>query len=198
MHVLALTGGIASGKSMACQFLKQLVPGVVLFDCDQSVHRLLQNDPQVIAALIQEFGSTIQHSSGGIDRSLLRARAYDEPAARAKLEAILHKRVREECLDSLATAAKQGAACFIADVPLLFEKGFDFGQSQVILIAVSRSTQISRLRVRNGFDDRLIQSILAAQLPLQEKVSRADFVFWNEGPSTVLQSQLSRFVTAFS
>lgn len=198
MHVLALTGGIASGKSMACQFLKQLIPGMVLFDCDQSVHHLLQNDPHVISALIQEFGAAIQHSSGGIDRSLLRARAYDEPASRAKLEAILHQRVREECLDSLATAAKQGADCFITDVPLLFEKGFDFGQTQVILIAVSRSTQISRLKVRNGFDDRLIQSILAAQLPLQVKVSRADFVFWNEGPSTVLQSQLSRFVTAFS
>jgi transcription termination factor Rho len=76
---------------------------------------------------------------------------------------------------------------------LFFEKGFDFGQNQVLVVASSRSTQIQRLRARGGFDDALMDAILAAQLPVQEKMSRADVVFWNEGPPAVLRSQIRRF-----
>jgi transcription termination factor Rho len=79
----------------------------------------------------------------------------------------------------------------------LFEKGFDFGQTQVLVVASSRSTQIQRLKARNGFNDQLIESILAAQLPLQEKTSRADVVFWNDGPQAVLRSQVRRFSQAY-
>ena len=86
---------------------------------------------------------------------------------------------------------------FVADVPLFFEKGFDFGQSEVLVVASSRSTQIQRLKARGGFDDSLIESILAAQLPVQEKMSRADVVFWNEGPQAVIRSQIRRFAQAF-
>lgn len=198
MHIFAITGGIASGKSTACQFFKELIPSLVTFDCDRSVHHLLQSDPGTIALVVKEFGVGILNNSGGIDRKVLRERVYLDLASRESLEMIIHGRVREECLDSLAKAAKKGAEWFIADVPLLFEKDFFFGQTHSILIAVSRLTQISRLKVRNSFEDSLIESILAAQYPLNVKLSRADFVFWNEGPSAVLQSQIVRFVQAFS
>lgn len=198
MHVIALTGGIGSGKSQACRFLEQLIPSLVLFDCDLVVHQLLQSDARVIDQLVEAFGAGILHESGGIDRGQLRAKVYADASSRTRLEEIVHPRVREECLDSRVLAAKQGARWFVADVPLLFEKGFDFGQTQAIVIAVSRATQIRRIRTRNRLDELTIESILAAQLPLQEKLSRADLVFWNEGPSSVLHSQLSRFVTALS
>jgi transcription termination factor Rho len=94
-------------------------------------------------------------------------------------------------------AATRGADLFVADVPLFFEKGFDYGQSQVLVVASSRSTQIQRLKARGGFEDSLIEAILAAQLPVQEKISRADVVFWNEGPPSVIRSQIRRFAQAF-
>ncbi len=193
MRVMALTGGIASGKSTVCRLLREYLPSLVIFDCDAAVRRMLESVPEVAALIADAFGADALDESGRIDRHFLRGRVFADERARAQLEAILHPRVRQECLDSLEKAAMSGAACFLADVPLFFEKGFDFGQNQVLVVACSRSTQIQRLRTRGGFDDALIDAILAAQLPVQEKMSRADVVFWNEGPPAVLRSQIHRF-----
>jgi transcription termination factor Rho len=195
---MALTGGIASGKSTVCRVLRELLPSVVIFDCDTAVHRLLEADAEVAAIITEAFGDQALDAQGRIDRHFLRGRVFSDEAARLRLEAIMHPRVRQECLDSLEKAATRGADLFVADVPLFFEKGFDFGQSQVLVVASSRSTQIQRLKARGGFEDSLIESILAAQLPVQEKMSRADVVFWNEGPQSVIRSQIRRFAQAFT
>lgn len=197
MRVMALTGGIASGKSTVCRVLREMIPSVVIFDCDTAVHRMLEADAEVAAIISETFGDQALDGAGRIDRHFLRGRVFADESARLRLEAILHPRVREECLDSLEKAGTRGADLFVADVPLFFEKGFDFGQSQVLVVASSRSTQIQRLKARGGFEDSLIESILAAQLPVQEKMSRADVVFWNEGPQSVIRSQIRRFAKAF-
>ena len=197
MRVMALTGGIASGKSTVCRLLLDCIPKLEIFDCDAVVYRLLETDLKVAAALSQIFGIHVLDGLGRVDRQFLRERVFQDETARFQLESILHPRVRQECLDSRETAVTRGAELFVADVPLLFEKGFDFGQTGVLVVASSRSTQIQRIKVRNGFDDSMIESILAAQLPVQEKMSRADVVFWNEGPPSVLKSQIRRFAQAF-
>ena len=194
---MVLTGGIASGKSSVCRLLREWLPAVVIFDCDAAVHRMLESDPVVTSQIGEVFGSQALDARGQVDRHFLRGRVFAQESARICLEQILHPRVRQECLDSLAQAVKRGAELFVADVPLFFEKGFDFGQSQVLVVASSRSTQVQRLKARSGFDELLIESILAAQLPLQEKMSRADVVFWNEGPPTMLRAQVRRFTQAF-
>ncbi len=197
MKVVVLTGGIASGKSSVCRLLREWLPAVVIFDCDAAVHRMLESDPVVTSQIGEVFGSQALDARGQVDRHFLRGRVFAQESARICLEQILDPRVRQECLDSLAQAVKRGAELFVADVPLFFEKGFDFGQSQVLVVASSRSTQVQRLKARSGFDELLIESILAAQLPLQEKMSRADVVFWNEGPPTMLRAQVRRFTQAF-
>lgn len=193
MRVMALTGGIASGKTMTCGLLRESLPSLVIFDSDEAVRGLLENDPAVAAALSDAFGKEALGAGGQVDRDWLRGRVFSDTAARTTLESILHPKVRQECLDSLREAATRGVEFFVADVPLLFEKGFDFGQGQVLVVASSRSTQFRRIKARNGFDDQMIDSILAAQLPVQEKISRAGIVFWNEGPPSVLRSQVRRF-----
>jgi len=194
MRTMVLTGGIASGKSTACRFLQAWSPAIVIFDCDVSVRRLLESDVAVAEEIVAQFGAEARGSDQKIDRAFLREKVFADPARRLELEHILHPRVRKECLDSRDQAAKVGAEMFIADVPLFFETGFDFGQEQVLLVASSRQTQIERLKARNGFDSNLIGSVLAAQLPVEEKIYKADVVFWNEGPPAVLKSQLRRFV----
>ncbi|MGC4015246.1 MAG: dephospho-CoA kinase [Luteolibacter sp.] len=193
MHTCALTGGIATGKSTFCRLLGEEIPDVRIFDCDACVRDLLASDAVVAEQVARYFGAEALADGGGVDRSFLRARVFSNPASRLALEGILHPRVREECLASRALAVKEGRVLFVADVPLLFEKGFDFGQERSLLVAVTRATQILRLKARNGFDDDLVESILAAQLPLEEKVRRADMVFWNEGPPEILRSQIRRF-----
>ena len=87
---------------------------------------------------------------------------------------------------------------FVADVPLLFEGRFSFFQDLNLVVATSMETQRSRLKKRDHFDDALISSILAAQLPVMEKVARADLVFWNEGPQQVLERQIDHFIEAIT
>ncbi|MFD0892176.1 dephospho-CoA kinase [Luteolibacter ambystomatis] len=193
MRTFALTGGIATGKSTFCRLLEEEMPGARIFDCDASVRGLLAADAGVAAEVRGLFGDDAVDVEGCVDRAFLRQRVFADPAARLALEGVLHPRVREECLASRAAAAKEGQVLFVADVPLLFEKGFDFGQERSLLVAVTRATQILRLKARNGFDDALMEAILAAQLPIEEKMRRADIVFWNEGPPEVLRSQIRRF-----
>jgi transcription termination factor Rho len=197
MKVMVLTGGIASGKSTVCRVLAEFLPSAVIFDCDAAVHRILDSDPAVAALISEAFGSQALDPQGRVDRQFLRGQVFSDESGRLRLESIIHPRVLEECLDSRQRAATRGVKLFIADVPLFFEKGFDFGQNYVIVVASSLATQIQRLKARSGFDDLLIKSILAAQLPIQEKMSRADVVFWNEGPQAVLRSQIRRFAQEF-
>jgi len=197
MQVMVLTGGIASGKSTVCRFLREFLPSIVIFDCDAAVHRMLDGDSAVAEIISNAFGSQAMDGQGRVDRHFLRGRVFADRAARLQLEEILHPRVKEECLASLESAATRGAELFVADVPLFFEKGFDIGQNQVMVVASSRATQVQRLKGRGGLDDSLIESILAAQLPVQEKISLADVVFWNEGPQSVIRSQVRRFAQAF-
>lgn len=197
MQVMVLTGGIASGKSTVGRFLREYLPSLEIFDCDAAVHRLLESDAGVSAMVAADFGDGVLDNQGRIDRHFLRGRVFADDAARLRLETILHPRVKEECLASIDTAATRGAELFVADVPLFFEKGFDIGQSRVLLVASSQATQIKRLKARSAFDESLIGSILAAQLSVQEKIALADVVFWNEGPQAVIRAQIRRFAQEF-
>jgi transcription termination factor Rho len=194
MKVIALTGGIASGKSTACRMFREWCPGLVLFEADACVRRLLEEDRAVATAVVARFGSECRLAHGGIDRAALRGRVFHRPDERRDLEGILHPRVREECLESLSRARKIGASLFLADIPLLFESPFDFGQETSLLIAVGRDTQLKRLRERNGFDDDLARAMLDAQMPTAEKMRQADAVLWNEGPPGRLRSQIRRYL----
>ena len=88
------------------------------------------------------------------------------------------------------TAINGLSSLFVADVPLLFESGFDFGYERSLLVATTRETQLARLKSRNGFDNTLAEAILATQIPILEKLRRADVVFWNEGSEEVLRHQI--------
>ncbi|MFK7850756.1 MAG: transcription termination factor Rho [Akkermansiaceae bacterium] len=197
MLTLALTGGIATGKSTAVAHFKEFIPDLVVFDCDESVKALLDTT-EVIKTLSEHFGAEILDSeTGKIDREQLRAMVFQNPEERKFLEGILHPLVRQECLALKEKSAKEGARCFLADVPLLFENGFDFGYDQTLAVATSRATQVSRLKARNHWDDDLIESVLAAQLPIEEKISRADVVFWNDGEPDTLEDQVERYCQIF-
>jgi transcription termination factor Rho len=194
---LALTGGIATGKSSAIRYFQDFLPDIVIFDCDSSVSHLLEK-AEVVAEITDAFGmDVIDTEKGTIDRRNLRELVFADAEKRKVLESILHPRVRQECLALRDEAAKKGARCFLADVPLLFENGFDFGQTRAITVSTSRATQVARLKARNGWDDALIESILAAQMPLAEKEARADIVFWNDGRPNTLKAQIQRYCETF-
>ena len=194
MHVLALTGGIATGKSTFVRLFRSLLPRAEVFDSDACVGRLL-GEPVVIGRILSSLGSEVGDGEDGLSRVRLRSLVFGNPGARAVLEGILHPLVREECLELKDRTAKEGGSpVFIADVPLLFESGFEFGYERSLLVASTRETQLVRLKSRNGFDDKLAEAILAAQMPIEDKLPLADVVFWNEGAESLLRKQIHRFL----
>jgi transcription termination factor Rho len=195
MRIFALTGGIASGKSTVCRLLRELCPAVTLFDCDAATRRL-HSDPAVVEQCRALFGEeAIFAPKNCLDRDFLRKKVFADDEARAQLEGIIHPLIRQECLASLELAQQSNQSpLFIADVPLLFENDFNFGQEKSLLVASSFDTQVRRLRNRTRLDDAMIHSIIAAQMPVAEKMLRADVVLWNEGPLGSLRTQLARFL----
>jgi len=192
--IFGLTGGIATGKSTCIGFIRELMgEAVVVFDCDACVHRLYDNS-EVQEELTEIFGENVV-VDGQLDRGVMREAVFANPSVKKQLEGVIHPRVRKECLALLEEARKNPlATLFIADVPLLFEGGFDFGQSGNLVVAVSKSTQVTRLKQRNGFDDATVHAILEAQLPIDQKINQGDIVFWNEGGLEVLQRQVAGFI----
>ena len=198
LTIIALTGGIATGKSTCCSVLRELLPELVVFDADQSVASLYQ-DSQVIEEIGDEFGDIVYDEKGRINKAWLRERAFGDLNVRRFLEQIFHPRVRQECLALLEREDKYSSSrLFVADIPLLFESGFDFGQSANLLVATSRETQIDRLKNRSGWDDDRVEAVLSSQMSIEAKFTLADIVFWNEGPEPMLRNQCHRFLQSIT
>ncbi len=171
----AVTGGIGCGKSATGTALQGL--GVAVLDSDDLAHALLSGDAAVHAAIRARFGDGV-FSDGKVDRRALGAVVFAALATRADLEAILHPRIRTLTDEWLAAQpATQPAAVII---PLLYEVGRDEDFAIVVSVACSPATQSARLKQR-GWSETEISRRLAAQLPTEEKVKRAQAVIWTEG-----------------
>ncbi|MFT5632315.1 MAG: transcription termination factor Rho [Rubritalea sp.] len=194
MKSFGLTGGIATGKSTAAKMMQAADSLVVLFDADDYVHQLYQ-DHDVLLEIRKMFGTESITAEGQLNKTYLREVAFSDEGQKKRLQDLIHPKVRKECLALHEKALhSQRASLFVADIPLLFEGGFDFGQEANLVVAVSRKTQVQRLKMRSGFDDATVYAILAAQLPISHKEKCADVVLWNEGPKTVLEAQVNRFI----
>lgn len=194
MKSFGLTGGIATGKSTVAKMMQVADSNLVLFDADACVHRLY-GDVEVIANIAHIFGADCLTEAGDLDKHYLREVVFSDDNLKTRLQDFIHPLVRKECLALKEEALHSGCASFfVADVPLLFEGGFDFGQEANLVVAVSRMTQVQRLKMRSGLDDATVFAILEAQLPISHKEKCADVVLWNEGPKTVLEAQVNRFI----
>ncbi len=194
MKSIALTGGIATGKStFARALLEQVGEAVVIFDCDQSARGHLQN-PLVASEVSTQLGLPL-NDQGLVSREELRALVFEAPEKRRLLESIIHPLVRKDCLASRCAAAhRSDVECFIADIPLLFESDHDWSFDQIWVIACRPETQKIRLHARSGLESKMIEQIMEAQLPIATKVLRADRVIWNEGPVDCLRRQLANLI----
>jgi dephospho-CoA kinase len=194
MTTLALTGGIATGKSTVLAGLLAGLPDAVSFDCDRAVHDLLTKR-EVVSTIEASLGQGLVDANGCLDRGRLRDLVFENDERRRVLEGILHPLVREACAAAHRQAAESSSsAWFIADVPLLYESNFPLPRALDIVVACGPATQRQRLQARSGFAPALIERILQSQLPIAEKLDRADVVLWNGGPLESLRLQLDHFI----
>ncbi len=181
--MIAVSGGVASGKSLfANAFVDLAKNGTGHFDCDEAVHALL-TEAGVQAAIRERFGGEVFDDGGQLDRRALGERVFGCGEERRDLERILHPRVLEqaETLTRELTKREVVPAYLVFEVPLLYEVDFPLQRDSDVVLACSPEIQRQRLRENRGLGDEVIEQMLAAQLPMEEKISRAEKVIWNDG-----------------
>jgi len=178
MKRVALTGGIATGKSHVRAEFERL--GVPTLDADTLAREAVGPGSPGLAAIVARFGPGILNEEGALDRRKLGAIAFGDPAARHDLEHIIHPIVRARTDEWFATLdARQPFA--VADIPLLYETGRERDFDAVVVTACAEETQLRRVMRRDSITEQEARQRMAAQLPTAEKVSRADHVITTDG-----------------
>ncbi len=182
-----VTGGIGTGKSSFCQALKRALPDLQLFSSDDAVHRAYESP-----AVRSRIATALRISGGGVGdpaafRSQVREVVVADPAARERLEGILHPHVWEELAEVQKAASGAGVKVLVAEVPLYYETGRAVVADKIIVLAASQAVQLNRVRARPGVNEATALALLKMQLPLHEKVALADMAVWNDGSLGALE-----------
>ena len=187
-YVLGLTGGIASGKSEVARRFQAM--GVQVIDADVAARDVVSVGSEGLAEVAAAFGPGVLDAAGALDRAAMRRHVFDDPGARARLEAIVHPRVRKMLETGCASATGDYV---IAAIPLLAEGG---GRehypwlARILVIDVSPRIQLTRLLHRDGIDAALAQRMVAAQASREQRLAIADDVIVNDGSLETLATHV--------
>ena len=185
---VALTGGIATGKSYCLRHFTEL--GVPVVDADRLAREAVAPGSPGLAAVIQHFGPEVLLADGALDRAALGRIVFEDSRARATLEAIVHPEVYlriREWFVNLPSASRVA----IADIPLLFETGHNHDFDAVIVAACRPDEQVRRVMARDGLSEHDARARLAAQWPIEEKAKRADHVIWTDRSFAETDAQIA-------
>ena len=179
---IGLTGGIGSGKSTVAGML--VACGAFLIDADAISRSLTAPGGAAIDSVANKFGSEAITSDGAMDRDFMRKAAFNDPAARRVLEAIIHPLVGLEVARQSELAVGGGSRCILFDIPLLVESGRWRQQlDQVLVVDCREATQISRVAARSGLDVETVQKIIDGQASRAARRAAADACIYNDGLS---------------
>jgi len=191
-RLLGLTGGIGSGKSAVADMLR--ARGVPVFDADEAARALTLPGGKGVAAVAAVFGPTVKLADGSIDRPALARLVFADPAARRRLEGILHPLVDAEARTWVEARAAEGhALCFLA-APLLFEAGRDAQVEAVVAVVAEEETRVRRVVERDRTTPEAVRARIAAQIGDAARVVRADFVLRNDGSLDELRVQVDELL----
>lgn len=189
---IALTGGIATGKSYVRGRLEKL--GVPTIDSDTLARQVVAPGTPGFAAVLRRFGRSILEPSGELDRQKLGAIVFADNAARLDLEEITHPAIRLAIDEWFAALDPAPHPFAVADIPLLYEVNREKDFDQVIVTACDPATQLRRVMERTGLSEWEARKRLAAQLPIDEKIRRADYVIRTDGSLADTDKQVKRVV----
>jgi len=184
--VIGVTGGIGSGKSTVAELFA--ARGATVVDTDAIAHELTGPNGAAIDAIRAEFGDGVIRADGALDRDAMRERAFEDPAARRRLEAILHPMIRAESRRRLEAA--EGPYALLV-VPLLVESGDRAGGvDRILVVDCPVEVQVERVMRRSGLTRDRVATILAAQASRAQRLAAADDVIDNGGSPDALDAQV--------
>ena len=203
MPAIGITGSIATGKSTFCRLLSELMPEARFFDADQAARLLTDKDPGAREEIRAVFGREVYSESGDLKRDELRAIILSSADKRVALEQILHPRIRSQW-SAEAQRYRNSSDFFFADIPLLYETGGETLCDRVVVVACSPKVQRRRLldrrspsdgKGRESMTENEAREMIETQMPIQEKMGRADHVVWNNDGPSILADQARDLAT---
>ncbi|HEY2493342.1 MAG TPA: dephospho-CoA kinase [Paenibacillus sp.] len=191
MHI-GLTGGIATGKSTVSSLLVK--KGAMLVDADAIAREVMLPGHPVLAAVAEHFGQALIQSDGTLDRKKLGSIVFNDPVALKALNAISHPAIRQEIRTSMATLEqKYPDRLVVVDIPLLYESALESMFHEVLVVYTSRVLQKERLMERDQLDSGQAELRLKAQLDIEDKRNRADWVIDNSHSLADTARQVDEF-----
>ncbi|MBA5636394.1 dephospho-CoA kinase [Duganella sp. LX20W] len=185
---VGLTGGIGSGKSTVAELFA--ARGVTIVDTDQIAHSLTAPGGAAMADIVSQFGPEYADATGALDRARMRQLVFADAAAKTRLEAILHPRIR--AATEAATAAATGCYVMLA-IPLLVESGsWRARVTRVLAVDCAETVQLARVMARNHLPEAQVRAIMAAQATRQQRLDAADDVITNDAGLDALTPQIER------
>lgn len=175
--VIGLTGGPATGKSLVTAELKRL--GAAIVDADVIAREITQKGAPAYDEICREFGAGILLKDGSLDRKALGRLIFADDKKRKRLNEITHPGIRARIRQEVE-ALKESSRIVVVDAPLLFEAGLDTEMDSVIVVYADEERQVERLKARDLNEDEA-RRIIAAQMPVNEKVKKADYIIDNSG-----------------
>lgn len=189
MRLIALTGGVGSGKSTVAAILREL--GAAVIDADEAARAVVEPGTEGFRQVVEAFGPEVVRG-GRLDRPALARLVFQDAAARERLNAITHPLVREWMAERQREAEAAGAPCAVLDIPLLYENGLDAAFETVVVVWVPPELQVRRLVEGRGFSEADARARVAAQLPIDSKRERATHVIDNSGSREETRRQVER------
>ncbi|WWY82357.1 dephospho-CoA kinase [Pediococcus pentosaceus] len=187
--IVGLTGGIAMGKTTISQSLKSKAIPVV--DADQIAHEILTVD-EVKVKLMDTFGESILDKNQNIDRRKLGPIVFNDQRQLEKLNIIVQPYIRTEIVRQLDTFS--ASKVVVLDAPVLFEQGYEKMVDYLMVIKTSAQIQVERLMQRDSLNEIDAQKRIQAQMPIEEKVKKADIVIDTSGTIEETQSQVVKWL----
>lgn len=187
MLKVGLTGNIAAGKSTVARAWRDR--GAIIVDADELARRAVEPGTPGFAAIVDAWGDDVRGGDGALDRAALRRIVFDDPAARERLEAIVHPAVAALRDEAYRAAAAGGERLVVADIPLLFEVGMAPEFDVVVLVEAPEAARLERLVRDRGLDEAEARRMIAAQMPSELKHAGADVVIENTGTVAELEAR---------
>lgn len=190
MHVIGLTGGIASGKSTVTRFFKDREIPVI--DADILGHRTYDPGTDTFAAVVSTFGQDLVAADGTIDRRVLGAKVFGKPDELKRLTDIVWPGIRRLASEALSEFEAAGNMLVVLEAAVLFEAGWEDLVHEVWVVVVEPDLAVERLATRNGLDATAARARIDSQLSNDERISRSNVVITNNGTLDELEAGIQR------